>query len=92
MRDIGPNYVEISTKSVKDIYDVGYFDFVTSTSSMTFRSTWALILALILTLIRISARKLKCSPKRRFQGLLTANWPYHTGHIVTYRAYITIDK
>ena len=24
---IGPNYVEISTKSVKDVFDVGHFDF-----------------------------------------------------------------
>ena len=24
-------------------------------------------------------------------GLSTENWPYHTGHIVTYRANITID-
>ena len=53
---IGPNYVEISTKSVKDVFDVGHFDFVTSALYMTFQGTLALKLALILALIRISVR------------------------------------
>ena len=57
---IGQNYVEISIKSVKDVYDVGNFDFVTL--SVTFQGTWTLLVALICT----SARKLKCSPKRQF--------------------------
>ena len=56
---IDPNYVEISTKSVKDVCDVGQFDFVSSTLSMTFQGTWALILTLIRISARISARKLK---------------------------------
>ena len=33
---IDPNYVEISTKSVKDVFDVGHFHFVTSALAMTF--------------------------------------------------------
>ena len=67
---IDPNYVEISMKSVKDIFDVGHFDFVTSTLSMTFQGTWTLILAMIRISACISARKLKCSPKRRFAGFI----------------------
>ena len=43
-----------SVKSVKDVYDVGHFDFMTSTLSMMFQGMWALILALLLALIRIS--------------------------------------
>ena len=67
---IDPNYVEISTKRVKDVFDDGHFDFVTSALSMTFQGTWALILALIRISACISARKLKCSPKRRFAGFI----------------------
>ena len=36
---ISPNYIEISTKNVKDIFDVGHFDFVASTLSMMFQGT-----------------------------------------------------
>ena len=36
---IGLNYIEISTKSVKDVFNVGHFDFVASTLSMIFQST-----------------------------------------------------
>ena len=32
------NYVGISSKSIKDVYDVGHCDFVTSTLSMTFQA------------------------------------------------------
>ena len=46
---IGPNYVEISTKSVKRV-------FTSAILSMTFKGTWALIQALILDLILILAR------------------------------------
>ena len=67
---IDPNYIEISTKSFKDVFDIGHFDFVTSMLSMTFQGTWALILALKRISARVSARKLKCSPKRRFAGFI----------------------
>ena len=57
--------VQIMSKSpwkASDVFDVRHLDFVTSTLSMTFQGTWALILALI----RASARQLKCSPNRQF--------------------------
>ena len=67
----GPNYVEISTlNSVKGVYDVGRFDSVTSTLSMTFQGTWLPILALIGISALISARLLKFSPGRRFAGFM----------------------
>ena len=65
------NYVGISTKSFKDVYDVGHVDFVTPTLSMTFLFIWAVVLALILVLIWISARKLKRSTQRRIAGRTT---------------------
>ena len=68
-------------KSVKDVVDVGHFDFVTSSLYMTSQGTWALIQALIRTSAHISARKLNCLPKRRFAGfinrhLVISYWEY----------------
>ena len=69
------------SKICQNLHKNGHFDFKMSTLSMMFQGTWALILALIWIAACISARKLKCSPKRRFAGIINRNlaisyWAY----------------
>ena len=79
-RSSGPNYVEIIKNSVTGIYDVGHFDSVMLTLSMTFQGTWVLIMA-----NQVPARKSKFLPNRQFAVFINRNLA------ISYWAHCTIS-